>query len=74
MVLSCFALVLSLIYSLFLYNRLIFGPINNVFIKFYSDVIRLEFMYLFPLVLIIIVVGVYPNIFSYFFLRYDCIV
>lgn len=74
MILSCFAMILSLIYSLFLYNKLIFGNINYTFIKFYTDVTRLEFMYLFLLAFIIILIGIFPNIFGYFLLRYNFII
>jgi len=74
MIVSCFGMVLSLIYSLFLYNKLIFGGINSMFVKFYSDVTRLEFMYLFLLVFIIVLVGIFPKIFGYFLLRYNFVV
>jgi len=74
MILSCFAMILSLIYSLFLYNKIIFGNINYIFIKFYTDVTRLEFMYLFLLAFIIVLIGIFPNIFGYFLLRYNFII
>src|SRR5690606_17573823 len=39
--------VLSLIYTLFLYNRLFFGPINIIFIRKISDLTRIEALILF---------------------------
>src|SRR5579871_6837408 len=44
---TTFSLILSLIYSLFLYNRIFFGYIKDFFIKYYSDITRLEFFFLF---------------------------
>lgn len=46
--LATFGLFLSLVYSLFLYNRIFFGPIFNK-LRFYSDCTRLEFYVLFSL-------------------------
>ena len=58
---SFFGLILTLIYSLFLYNRIFFGKINFLFFKFYSDIIRLEFILLLFFVLNIIIFGFFPN-------------
>ena len=44
--LSTFSLVLTLLYSLFLYNRIFFGSLQQLFIRYYCDCIRLEFMVL----------------------------
>jgi proton-translocating NADH-quinone oxidoreductase chain M len=70
--LSTFSLILSLMYSLFLYNRIFFGYIKSFFIKFYCDITRLEFVYLIIFLFIIILGGIYPmlifdNIFYYIF-------
>lgn len=40
---SALPMILSLIYSLFLYNRIFFGPISTIFIRYYSDCTLLEF-------------------------------
>lgn len=63
--LTTFSLVLSLMYSLFLYNRLFFGSINFFFIKYYNDLTRLEFLFLFLFFSIIIFYGIYPNFITY---------
>ena len=43
--LSTFSLILTLLYSIFLYNRIFFGNIKVFFIKYYTDVTRLEFFF-----------------------------
>ncbi len=48
-------------YSLWLYNRLIFGNLKIYFMTNYSDLSFKEFSVLFPLLIPVIVVGVYPN-------------
>ena len=60
--LSTFGMILSLIYSLFLYNRLFFGPIPKLFIRFFSDCIRLEFLILIIFLILVIFLGLYPKI------------
>lgn len=59
-ILTTFSLVLSLIYSLFLYNRIFFGNIKIYFIKYYNDIIRLEFLFLFIFFFLIIFYGLFP--------------
>lgn len=59
--LSSFGLILSLVYSLFFYGRIFFGPIPNFFIRFYSDMTRLEFLVLFIFFFFVILLGIYPN-------------
>ena len=54
-ILTTFSLILSLIYSLFLYNRLFYGYIKFFFIRNYSDLMRLEFFFL------IIFYGIAPS-------------
>jgi NADH:ubiquinone oxidoreductase subunit 4 (subunit M) len=60
--LTTFSLILSLMYSLFLYNRLIFGMIKIFFIKFYSDLTRLEFIFLMLFLIIILFFGFFPGL------------
>jgi proton-translocating NADH-quinone oxidoreductase chain M len=58
---TTFSLILSLMYSLFLYNRLFFGFIKAFFIRFYTDLNRIEFIFLLNFLLLIIFYGVFPN-------------
>jgi NADH-quinone oxidoreductase subunit M len=60
-VLTTFSLVLSLMYSLFLYNRIFFGLVKTTFIKYYCDLTRLEFIILFIFFYIIIIYGIFPE-------------
>jgi NADH:ubiquinone oxidoreductase subunit 4 (subunit M) len=66
---STFGMILSLIYSLFLYNRIFFGPLQKLFIRYYCDCSRLEFNILIRLVSLIIVGGLYPQIIFMFCLN-----
>ena len=70
--LTTFSLVLSLIYSLFLYNKLFYGFIKIFFIRFYNDVTRLEFFLLVLFFLLILFFGIFPfsifdNIYYYIY-------
>ena len=59
--LACGGIVLSAAYSLFLYNRVSFGSLSpHLFI--FSDLSRREFFVLFPLVLLTVIFGIFPNI------------
>jgi proton-translocating NADH-quinone oxidoreductase chain M len=57
---SLLPMILSLVYSLFLYNRLFFGPLSSKFIRYYSDITKLEFFILLILLLINLICGIYP--------------
>ena len=59
---SSFASIFSLVYSLFLYNRLIFGPFKNIFLRYYSDASRLETFILLCFLFFLLFFGLYPNI------------
>lgn len=59
---AAFGMVLSLVYSLLLYNRIFFGVLQESFIRFYVDCIRLEFIILGVFVSLIIIFGLFPNI------------
>ena len=48
-------------YSLWLYNRLIFGNLKIYFMTNYSDLSLKEFSVLVPLLIPVILIGVYPN-------------
>lgn len=59
---SSFGMILSLVYSLFLYNRIFFGSLQKIFIRFYCDCSRLEFVILFIFVIFVFILGLYPGI------------
>jgi proton-translocating NADH-quinone oxidoreductase chain M len=65
--LSSVGLILSLIYSLFLYNRIFFG-LSPLFIRYFSDCGRREFLGLLLLFFLIVICGLAPELllsFSY---------
>ena len=53
-------------YSLWLYNRMIFGNLKTTFIVRFKDLNFLEFSILLPLLFFVIYMGVYPSFFSNF--------
>jgi NADH:ubiquinone oxidoreductase subunit 4 (subunit M) len=77
-VLNCFPLIVCLFYSLNLYVRIFFGN-SGVFLRYYSDLTRLEFFVLFFFCFFVIFFGFFPNLlFSYslfFFSKFSfCII
>lgn len=61
-------LLLTLGYSLFLYNRMAHGIISNKFIRYYSDLSRREFILLIVFIFFILFFGIFPQILiKYFF-------
>lgn len=56
-------MVLGGIYSLYLYNRIVFGNIQNNFLKIFYDMSSREIILHVPLILGILVMGIYPKIF-----------
>jgi len=55
-------MILGAIYSMWLYNRVIFGPVSEN-IKYYCDLNRREFFVFVPLIFLIFYMGIYPNSF-----------
>jgi NADH-quinone oxidoreductase subunit M len=58
-VLLCFSIIITAAYSLWLFNRVAFGPVNTALVKF-KDVDKNEFYVLFVLTVLIVLFGVYP--------------
>jgi NADH:ubiquinone oxidoreductase subunit 4 (subunit M) len=63
-------MVLGAVYSIWLYNRVIFGQIKDPFINFYEDLqyeidpqsgMDRETFMLMPLIFLVFVIGIYPN-------------
>lgn len=59
--LSTLGMILSLMYSLFLYNRIFFGVLQEGFIRFYCDCTRLEFFILIKFCFLVMFFGFFPN-------------
>jgi NADH:ubiquinone oxidoreductase subunit 4 (subunit M) len=58
--LSTFAMILTLIYSLSLFNKIFYGKLNIKFIRFYAEINRLEFFCLIILCSLVIILGLMP--------------
>ena len=67
-VLSCIVGALGVIlcgaYSLWLYNRIIFGNLKTTSISLFKDIDYREFLILLPLLILVIFMGIYPSFFS----------
>ena len=50
-------------YSLWLYNRLIFGSLKTIYIKSFIDLNRMEFFILILFISLIFIMGIFPNLF-----------
>lgn len=61
--LASIGMILGTSYSLWLCNRLVFGPLNSFYIFEYHDLTRREFSLFFPLILGTFFIGIYPEIF-----------
>jgi len=55
-------IILGAIYSMWLYNRIMFGSVST-YIKYYSDLNRREFYVFIPLFFLIFLMGIKPNVF-----------
>lgn len=59
--LAFLGMVLPLVYSLWLYIRLVYGGLNVNFVTYFSDVTRREFFYLLFLGFFVLFLGLMPN-------------
>lgn len=60
---ATFGVVLAAIYMLQLFNKMFFGPVTNEENKHLTDLSRKEILVLVPLVLLMILMGIAPNLF-----------
>jgi NADH:ubiquinone oxidoreductase subunit 4 (subunit M) len=61
MSISAFATLFTLIYSIWLFNRLIFGTVKFNYIKYFTDLQLWEFEILLYFTLLIVIAGLKPN-------------
>jgi len=59
--LATFGMILSLIYSLFTFNRIFFGSLQITFVRYFCDCTRLEFSFLSLLAFFVLFFGFYPQ-------------
>ena len=62
-IISATGVILSGAYSLWLYNRIIFGNIKEHYTLKFVDMSYREFLIMFPLIFFVFLVGIYPSIF-----------
>jgi len=62
-VLAGLGIILGASYSLWLYNRLIFGSLKTIYIKSFIDLNRMEFFILILFISLIFIMGIFPNLF-----------
>ena len=60
---SASGIILGAIYMLYLYKNIIFGILTNEKLKYIQDLDIREKIILYPLIFMIIVIGIFPNIF-----------
>ena len=60
---AALGIILSAIYMLYLYKKIIFGTLENEKLKEILDLNLREKLILYPLVLAVIIIGIFPNIF-----------
>jgi len=60
---SGLSMILGVIYSIWLYNRIMFSFSIKNYIKYYCDLTLIEIYALIPLIILIVIMGIYPNIF-----------
>ena len=60
-ILSSSGIILSGAYSLWLFNRVAYGQIKINFIKHFKDLNKREFMVLFPLAILTLILGIFPD-------------
>lgn len=56
-------IILGAAYAIWLYNRVAFGNININYINPFNDLYLREFVILVPFIILILIMGIYPNIF-----------
>src|SRR6056300_886295 len=61
--LAATGMILGGAYSIWLYNRVVFGNLKPIYLNQFADVNRREFFILFPFVICILWMGIYPSIF-----------
>ena len=62
MVIAAGGMLFSSIYSMWLFNRVMYGTLKLVYIKKYCDILRREFFILIPLFFLTVYLGIIPSI------------
>jgi NADH-ubiquinone oxidoreductase chain 4 len=62
-VLACSGMIIGAAYSLWLYNRVIFGSLSNIYATSFADLNRRELCIFIPFVFGVLIMGIYPDVF-----------
>lgn len=60
-VMASIGIILGAVYAIWLYNRVMFGRLKVEYITMFSDINRREFFILVPLVIMVLVLGIFPT-------------
>jgi NADH-quinone oxidoreductase subunit M len=59
--LSVTGVILSVLYSIFFFNRLVFGNLNSTYITIYTDITQREMVTMTPLIFLTFFFGIFPS-------------
>lgn len=59
---AAIGVILGAVYAIWLYNRVMYGVLKYEYIKEFADVNKREFFTYMPLIILIIILGIYPSI------------
>jgi NADH-quinone oxidoreductase subunit M len=59
---SLTGIILSVLYTMFLYNRLVFGNLNILYLSIYKDMTRRETLIIMPLTILTLLLGIFPDL------------
>lgn len=62
-ILSSVGIIIGSVYSIWLYNRISFGPTEGISIIHVSDITRLELYIFLPLIFLTVLMGIFPSLF-----------
>ena len=62
-VLAAIGMVLGAVYAIWLYNRVMFGSFKTQYITSFSDVNRREFFIYLPLLILVLIMGIFSKFF-----------
>jgi proton-translocating NADH-quinone oxidoreductase chain M len=61
LIFASIGIFLGTAYSMWLYNRLVFGTLKTTYIKYYKDINRIETYLIIPFILAMLLFGIYPK-------------
>lgn len=62
LIIATTSVVFSVLYTMFFFNRLVFGNLNLNYISIYKDITKREYSLIIPLTVLTIILGVFPDL------------